>query len=422
MGLINNESNLLLIGDNREKVGLVSDAIRRYFPRAKTSNCSTNRIDSPETNLRNLTAIILLWESNPMTDWRQLVSLEKPMKRSSEGIVSVIAKTCGDKVLRRIAVLSTGLSKEEVVFLAEFNVRCIQSVSGDTSRWGNEIAQFVKKISKMIEDEEIGGGSPSERAIRRFEAALEKWHKYDEIQRMYLSNEVHKQFGNSANYLELMGRRAIVENNNEKAEELFKQSLSKNPDQIRAKQALADLYMNRGSITEALRVYLELHSANPRHPERAAKIADCYFKLGQIKDADSICSHAVSLDQFSQKARENLAVTRMAFGDYESVKDLIKAGLDAHSFASHLNSIGINLVKAGRYDESIEHYKKAQDLLTNSDLRHYLLLNIGIAYAKWGKFAEAKKYAELALAEQPNYQKAIQLLNAISTQKETLGC
>jgi len=235
---------------------------------------------------------------------------------------------------------------------------------------------------------------------------LEKWHRFAEIQRMYLSNEVHKQFGNSANYFELMGRRAIVENNNEKAEELFQQSLSKNPNQIRAKQELADLYMNRGSIKEALRVYLELHNANPRHPERAAKIADCYFKLGQIKDADSICSQAVSLDQFSQIVRENLAVTRMAFGDYESVKNLIKTGVDANSFARQLNSIGINLVKAGRYDESIEHYKKAQDLLPNNNVQHLLLLNIGIAYAKWGKFAEAKQYAELALVEQPDYQKS----------------
>ncbi|MEY3901470.1 MAG: hypothetical protein RL189_776 [Pseudomonadota bacterium] len=406
MALINNESNLLLIGDNAEKVGLVSDAIRRFFPRAKTTNCSTVRLGSPAMNLGHLTAIILLWESNPMTDWRQLFSQDKPKRRSSEGIVSDIAKTCGDKVLRRIAVLTTGLSKEEVIFLAEFNVRCIQSVSTDSNRLGDEIGQFIKKISKMIEDEENGGGNSSERAMRRFESALEKWHRFDEIQRMYLSNEVHKQFGNSANYFELMGRRAIVENNNEKAEELFQQSLSKNPNQIRAKQELADLYMNRGSIKEALRVYLELHNANPRHPERAAKIADCYFKLGQIKDADSICSQAVSLDQFSQIVRENLAVTRMAFGDYESVKNLIKTGVDANSFARQLNSIGINLVKAGRYDESIEHYKKAQDLLPNNNVQHLLLLNIGIAYAKWGKFAEAKQYAELALVEQPDYQKS----------------
>ena len=75
--------------------------------------------------------------------------------------------------------------------------------------------------------------------------------------------------------------------------------------------------------------------------------------------------------------------------------------------------MGIRLVESRRFAESIEHYKRAQYVLPGNDSGHQLFFNIGLAYAKWGRLAEARKYIRLALIREPSYDKAVNLLKSI---------
>lgn len=406
-------ANLLLVGDDLERMLMMSDALAETMPQAVIHRCGTLRMGSPDAPLQDVSAIILLWENNPMQDWKNLLEQQNLTHRSSEGIIADIANQFGDPLLRRTAVLAKALSREEVTFLGEFGVGCVQPLTAQKASWPQECLKFAQRVQRIIALEDDDGTQPAERSVRRFERALKNWSTCSDIEKMSCSDELLKNLGDTARYCELMARRAQLDNDLPAAEQWLRRSIDKNPNYLRALQALADLHMERGQLREALALYEKLRLNNPRHPGRLAKIAECHLALGDLDRADKAFSKALSIDEHAMTVREDLARVKLALGDYEAAKLLLEHCGDVSRVASYLNAYGIQLVKAGRYEESIEHYKKAQMVLPTNTNRHQILFNIGLAYAKWGKFTEARQYAQLALAREPNYAKAAQLLRTV---------
>lgn len=406
-------ANLLLVSDDSERAFLVMEALRRSFPDANVKQCGTLRIGSPEAALQNLTACVVMWNNNPMQDWKSLLNQSAPSQRSSEGIICDIARQLGDPLLRRTAVLAKTLSREEVTFLGEFNVGCVQTLPVRKNAWKLECQKFAQKVFRLVATEDDDGGNPAEQSVRRFERALKRWSKCDDAEKMNVSDDLLRNLGDTARYCELMARRAQLDNDSLAAEQWLRRAVDKNPKYFRALQALADLHLEQGQPKEALALYEKLCLNNPRHPDRLAKMAECQLSLGALERAEKSFSTALSLDAHAMHAREDLARVKLALGDYESAKILLAQCGDVSKIASYLNAYGIQLVRAGRYEASIEHYKKAQIVLPTNTNRHQILFNIGLAYAKWGKFSEARQYAQLALAREPNYAKAAQLLRTV---------
>jgi tetratricopeptide (TPR) repeat protein len=406
-------TNLLLVGDDEERMPLMAAALEQVFPGTPLIRCGTLRMGAPEASLADAAAVVVLWESNPQQDWRTLLEKKTATHRSSEGLVCDIASQGGDPSLRRTAILAKALSREEVTFLGEFGVGCVQPLNLLKSEWAQDCLKFARKIEKMIAVENDNGGNPVERSVRQFEKALKNWATVGDDEKIIASDELLRQLGDTARYCELMSRRALLENDHKTAEHWLRRSIDKNPNYLRALQGLADLFIERGQLQEALPILEKLRLNNPRHPGRLAKIAECHLALGNLEKADTAFSKSLSLDEHSMEAREDLARVKLAMGDFDSAKVLLEHCGDVTKVASYLNAYGIQLVRAGRYEESIEHYKKAQLVLPTNTNRHQILFNIGLAYAKWGRFLEARQYAQLALAREPNYAKAAQLLKTM---------
>lgn len=406
-------ANLLLVGDDLGLMQIMMEALWKSFPNANIRRCGTLRVGSPDAPLQDVSAVILVWENNPMQDWKTLLEQTSPSHRSSEGIICDIATQHGDPLLRRTAILAKSLSREEVTFLGEFGIGCVHPITGRKTEWDQDCSKFAQKVAKLITIENDDGGNPAERSARRFERVLKQWSSSSDEQKMTVSDELLKELGDTARYCELMARKAQMDNDLNAAEQWLRRAIDKNPNYLRALQGLADLHMERGQLREALSLYEKLRLNNPRHPMRLAKIAECHLALGELEHADKAFSRALSLDEHSMQAREDLARIKLALGDYEAAKILLEHCGDITRVASYLNAYGIQLVRAGKYAESIEHYKKAQMVLPTNTNRHQILFNIGLAYAKWGKFGEARQYAQLALAREPNYAKAAQLLRTV---------
>lgn len=406
-------ANLLLVGDEPELCQTLAEALQQNFPQGTVRRCGSLRVGSPDASLHDLGALILVWENNPLQDWKTLLEQKHPTHRSSEGIICMLSSQFGDQLMRRTAVVAKGLSREEVTFLGEFGVGCVQPLTSHKSEWAQECLKFAQKIDRLMSTEDDDGGNPAERSVRRFERVLKNWNQFTDQEKMWASDELLKHLGDTARYCELMARKAQYDNDLLAAEQWLRRAIDKNPNYLRALQALADLHVERGQLREALALYEKLRLNNPRHPGRLAKIAECHLALGEMERADKAFSRALSLDEHSMQAREDLARVKLAMGDYESAKLLLEHCGDVSRVASYLNAYGIQLVRAGRYEESIEHYKKAQMVLPTNTNRHQILFNIGLAYAKWGRFSEARQYAQLALAREPNYAKAAQLLRTV---------
>jgi tetratricopeptide (TPR) repeat protein len=405
--------NLLLVGDDQERVELVSAVLRRVMPGIALRSCTTLRLGAPEATLENRSAIVFLWESNTQQDWRGLLLQETPTHRSFEGIICDISSHYGAPILRRSAVLAQSLSREEVTFLGEYELGCVQALSTHKSEWPTDCAKFAARLEKLIATEDDNGSTPAERSVRHFEIVLKNWKTTPDDVKVAASDQLLRQLGDTARYCELMSRKSYLECDLITAEHWLRRAIDKNPNYLRALQGLADIYIERGHFKDGLAILEKLRLNSPRNPARLAKIAACHLALGDLDRADAAYSKSLCLDDQSMQTRENLAKVRLALGDYESAKLLVAHCGQVSQIASYLNSCGIKLVKEGRYQESIDHYKKAQLVLPSNTNRHQILFNIGLAYAKWGKFVEAKQYAQLALAREPEYEKAVQLLKSV---------
>ncbi|MEY4064103.1 MAG: hypothetical protein RIR26_311 [Pseudomonadota bacterium] len=405
--------NLLVVGDDQERVDLVSGVLKQVFPALKLRSCTTLRLGAPDATLDNLSAIIFLWDSNPQQDWKGALLQETPTHRSFEGIICDIAAQSGANALRRSAVLAQSLSREEVTFLGEYEITCVQALSTHKSEWTSDCIKFASRVANLIATEDDNGASPAERSVREFETVLKNWATSADKVKVAASDQLLRHLGDTARYFELMSRKAKLESDLITAENWLRRAIDKNPNYLKALQGLADIYYELGRFQESLALLEKLQINSPRNPARLAKIADCHLALGNLDRADKTFSKSLCLDEHSMQTRESLAKVRLALGDYESAKLLIAHCGQVSKIASYLNSCGIKLVKEGRFKESIEHYKKAQLVLPSNNNRHQILFNIGLAYAKWGKFVEAKQYAQLALARDPEYEKAFQLLKSV---------
>jgi tetratricopeptide (TPR) repeat protein len=406
-------SQVLVIGDDSERVEPMVSALGQFFPVAQIQRTSTLRLGAPEQNFQNTRALVLLWESNSLQDWRTLLEQKTVSKRSCEGIVCDVATQWGDPLLRRTAAFAKSLSREEVTFLGEFGVGLVQGMSSDKADWPQDHQKFAQRLHKLISLEDDDGGTPAEKSVRRFERVLKSWSYSTDNEKIYASDELLRTLGDTARYCELMSRRALLENDPKTAEQWLRRAVDKNPNYLRALQGLADIHIELGRLQEALAILEKLKLNNPRHPKRLAQIAECHLALGEFERADKSFSRSLSVDEHSLQVREDLARVKLGLGDYDSAKLLLQNCGDVSRVASYLNAYGIQLVRAGRYEESIEHYKKAQLVLPTNTNRHQILFNIGLAYAKWGRYTEARQYAQLALARDPNYAKAAQLLRTM---------
>ncbi|NBW82879.1 hypothetical protein EBR21_14105, partial [bacterium] len=168
-------ANLLLVGDDQDRLKLMSEALSQVIPGAIIHRCGSLRLGSPDAPVIGISALILVWENNPLQDWKTLLEQNCPTLRSSEGIICDISNQHGDQLLRRTAVLAKSLSREEVTFLGEFGVGCVQPLSNQKSEWTNECRKFAQKIERLIATEDDDGGNPAERSVRRFERVLAQW-------------------------------------------------------------------------------------------------------------------------------------------------------------------------------------------------------------------------------------------------------
>lgn len=406
-------ANLLLVGDDNERMALMTAALEQVFPGVSITRSGTLRMGSPDASLHNTKAFILLWENNPQQDWKSLLEQTNPTHRSCEGLICDVSSQFGDPMLRRTAVLAKSLNREEVTFLGEFGIGCVQPMTAHKSEWSNECVKFARRIEKMIAIEDDDGGNPAEKSVRMFERVLKNWSTVEDDEKVQACDGLLRHLGDTARYCELMSRRSQLDNDFKAAEQWLRRAIDKNPNYLKALQGLADLYIERGQLREALAILEKLKLNNPRNPGRLAKIAECHLALGELERSETAFSKALSLDEHSMQVREDLARVKLALGDYESAKLLLEHCGDVSKVASYLNAYGIQLVRAGKYEESIEHYKKAQMVLPTNTNRHQILFNIGLAYAKWGRFTEARQYAQLALAREPGYAKAAQLLKTM---------
>lgn len=404
---------VLVVGEDETIRDWLRSAFKASGVAARLRYTCPLRVCSPENLLAEQDIVVVLWDhARPLT-MEEILARTAVTERSSESVMCDIETHAGEAKLRRTVAVGRQVTREDAVFLAEYHCKLVFPLPEKASQWEAEGVEFVKRILKVHESESDRARTPDELAIHRFRQLLSCWERISDEAKMEATEGLLRALGDSSRYAELVAQKCLKEHDTVGAEQWLRRSISKNPNYLHALQMLADLHMQTGHHADALPLLEKLKANNPRNFRRLTKIGRCHFALGDYSKAEKAFSDALSIDEFYPEAREELGKVKCVLGDYAAAKVLLSRSNNGRKLATFLNAVGIRLVEQRRYPESIEHYKKAQYVLPGNESSHLLFFNIGLAYAKWGRLAEAVKYIRLALIREPCYERAATLLKSL---------
>lgn len=404
---------VLIIGENDDlKTWLRQLVTKHQLPWRLRFSCNL-RVVSPENQLGSQELIIVLWRPSSLVTIDDVVHRESIESRGSEGVMRDLSDFGTGDLMRRVVILGRGMTREDAIYLADYNVGGVFSLSDRRLVWDRQAPNILRRIDGLRVSELARRNSAEERLVNRFQQMLSAWDRISDQMKMRATDQLLRVLGDSSRYAELLAQKCLVERNFKGAEQWLTKAITKNPNYFSAMQSLAEVYFELGKVDKSLELLEKMKSSNPRNVRRLVKMGRCYVAKGEYQKAEKVLSDALCIDEFYENAREELGRVKVVQGDYEAARAILKHSKRSKELANFLNKLGIELVSRARFVESIEHYKKAQMVIPGNEQSHLLFFNIGLAYARWGRFAEARKYANLALVRQPHYEKAAQLLRRI---------
>ena len=217
---------------------------------------------------------------------------------------------------------------------------------------------------------------------------------------------------NAVNY-DLKATIAFVRGEYDKAITLWSEARERNPNYYRAVSGLIRTYTKTGEHLKALALIKRMHTVNNRNLSRITRMGETYLDLNNPYQAEGCFLRAIESDKYNDRARNGMAEVKFLQGDLTQAKDLLAKSRDRTIIAQHLNHKGIELVRAGRYAEALKHYMQAHYILPDQDKSSFIFYNIGLCHSRWGNLAMAEKFLRLALVKNPQYDKALRLLQRV---------
>jgi len=155
-----------------------------------------------------------------------------------------------------------------------------------------------------------------------------------------------------------------------------------------------NLHENR-RLDSAIEKLVAATVIDPEYAEAYNLLAVCYDEKGQYLAAQEEYKKALKLDSDNARFINNVGYSCYLSGDYKSAIKWYKKGLKMTPNDRRMhNNIGLAYGRKGEYKKAREHFIIAVGE-TGADL------NLGYVYSQEGRFEEAIRYYESALAAQP---------------------
>ena len=235
---------------------------------------------------------------------------------------------------------------------------------------------------------------------------LIKQGKFDEA--LSILEDVLKTKPESASIRILMGKAFEGKKENEKAYQLYKEAVEKNPEYLRAHNTVADFLLKIGKKKEALDSL-----------ERAAKIspfnADRQITIGKLaleneKDPEKARRAFKTAMRENPQMAEDIAEAYLKNDKAEEAEMFFRTSLAQKENVHVYNRLGIALRRQKKWKKAIEEYMKALNVERKNETIFY---NIGTAYLEGNKKKDAVEYFKKALAIDPNFEEAKKILQKI---------
>lgn len=220
----------------------------------------------------------------------------------------------------------------------------------------------------------------------------------------------------------------------------YQRILDKDPNDIKTRIKLGDLYLRRGNLDKAVKEYFKIGEhyiteeldlkaiamfkrilvLNPGMIDSYYKLADLYYKRGLFGEARLQYHKVLEIDPKDKKAQDGLqmlerkaakssAPEKRVFEDSSREKDPVwnailqelqrqlSAQLREDDYQTHYH-LGIAFKEMGLLQKAIEEFKIA---LADPDLEFYGYLMLGMCYREMGNYDEAIEYLKKGLKIKP---------------------
>ena len=174
----------------------------------------------------------------------------------------------------------------------------------------------------------------------------------------------------------------------------------RDPKQLQAGMALANLYSRQGQHKEALKVSKELVKRHPEHAPLQSLLGDLQMKAGLAEEARKSYEKAMSLAPDMAGPQLQLARLDVQAGQLDAAEKRLNDMLrESPRFSDAMAELARIHERRGRNDEALRWLLRARETSTKGDLRWNLALMEW--HMRQGRLKDALEEGKIALAKQP---------------------
>ncbi|MDT8391019.1 MAG: tetratricopeptide repeat protein [Lentisphaeria bacterium] len=201
-------------------------------------------------------------------------------------------------------------------------------------------------------------------------------------------------------------------------EELWLDTINKNPASWMAYNNLGKLYIQQGKSPEAIPILKEALRHNPTMGKAYKNIGVALSRMGRQEEAISKFQKALEIDPKDAEAYSNIGSALAKEGKFkEAVAPYLKAlEIDPGMAVAHSN-LGSALGRIGCFDEAIPHHEKALELMPELGVAH---LHFGETLHAAGRIREAEEQYRSAIEMTPSLPAAHLNLGMIAVADQLL--
>jgi len=188
-------------------------------------------------------------------------------------------------------------------------------------------------------------------------------------------------------------------------------------DKVGAFKAQAEAYAEEGMLKEAVIEYRNVLQIDPNDADAHRGLAAAYIQLGSVNDAYWELAEAIRLDPSDDESRSTYAAIALANQRYDAVLEQADALL-----ADDPND-EVGLVLRAQAYERLDRPDEVEPIMiqviaTHPEKTEYRLL-LSNFYARQGRMDDARDEAEAAMAAEPTYGAAAQLLRIAAVEDDS---
>jgi tetratricopeptide (TPR) repeat protein len=392
---VNFRESLIITDDQTWVWNFASQVLTRHG-RPHVRIPSAMPIESNWRRFHKAPHILVHWESGARTGG----AIIEDIRQAAPGI----------ETLDRIIVMTVSPTHEDVVYLSELGVfRILRLRPRD-----KDLALAEGELERQLNDS--NGRSDQEIAWRHLQDELEvlvsKPHplRLEQAVRTFASLKPGIPTARSLDAEALLTSIAGID---EKACNLWTLALDRNPNYYLAYHHLIDHHRRNARPDKAYALLSKLQELNKANISRLVMMGEVQKDLADFSRAESHFQAALSRDPGCSRALNGLAEIRFEQGRLEESRELLSRSHLAFKAAATLNRKGIELVRARKFEDALNHYLKAQYVLPLQEKGPLLFFNIGLCYSRWGKPSMAREFLKIALIKDPSYAKAKKLIETL---------